>query len=151
MRKLILISTLIPALALANPSAPDNMPHHGGFDGPGFHHFKHGFKKGEHLPPFLHDIGLTDQQREAIKALVKDKHETMREHWNQERDARRALRALSFSETFTEEQAMPLIEQSLARHREIALQKARVDHEIFKLLTPEQREKVKAKQAQDDD
>jgi hypothetical protein len=73
--KMFAVMGVIPAIAFANPLAEysdplfskeppceQGMPHH-----PPGHH---GIKFGEHLPPYLHGIDLTDVQKKSIKALI---------------------------------------------------------------------------------
>lgn len=138
MRKILLIMSLLPAMAIANP----NMHHqpHGEFGKPPMHRFIY---DGEHLPPFLHDIDLTEQQQTEIKALIKAQHAEMSEKWEQEKGVKSELHQLSFSSNYTEDTALALIERSLVTHKEMALQKTKLNNAIFKLLSVEQQNKLK--------
>ena len=144
MRKLILMMNLLPAIALANPSMPDHPPrdHHG--QAP-----RHGFKDhGDRMPPFLHGIDLSEKQREDIKSLLQTQQATIEDSWNKERTAKQALHRLSFSSEYSDVKAKTLIEESLSVHKDIALQKTRLDNAIFNLLTADQQQTVQGKLAE---
>ncbi|MGR8934497.1 MAG: Spy/CpxP family protein refolding chaperone [Gammaproteobacteria bacterium] len=146
MRHSLVLLTLLPVLALANPPRPgdfpgdfppEDMPHRP----PGHHPGGDGDKR---LPPFLHDIDLSEQQQSQIKNLVDAQRNALKAKWHDERKIRSELERLSFSGDYSEAKAQALIEKSLAVHREIALQKSRLDNAVFKLLTPEQQQKLPA-------
>lgn len=141
MRKLILMTGLLPALASANPGMPGEIPP-GGFGRPPMHHQPMG--DAERLPPFLQDIGLSAQQQSEVKSLLKA-------HMSMTGDSRKSVHAvrmqlhqLSFSGAYTEEQAEALTEQLLAVHKTQALRQAQLDNAIYKLLTKEQQTEVEA-------
>lgn len=144
MRKLILMMNLLPAIAMANPSMPDHPPrdHHGK---PPLHDFK---DHGDRLPPFLQNIDLSEKQREEIKSLAKAQQATIEDSWNKERTAKQALHRLSFSSEYSDAKAKALIEESLSIHKDIALQKTRLDNAIFNLLTADQQQTVQGKLAE---
>lgn len=144
MRKLILMMNLLPAIALANPSMPDHPPRD---------HFgqppRHGFKEhGDRMPPFLLGIELSQKQRDDIKSLLQAQQATIEDSWNKERTAKQALQRLSFSSEYSDAKATALIEESMSVHKEIALQKTRLDNAIFHLLTADQQQTVQGKLAE---
>jgi periplasmic protein CpxP/Spy len=144
MRKLLLVLNLLPTLALANPPMPGDHPPHGGFGKPLMRNHMH---DGEHLPPFLQDIDLSDQQEGSIKSLLKSQTANIDETLIKEHNIKKQLHQLSFSNDYNTEKAQALIEQSLATHKTIALQKSQLDNAIFKLLTAEQQSQVFSKMA----
>ncbi|QPK65141.1 Spy/CpxP family protein refolding chaperone [Methylomonas sp. LL1] len=140
MRKLILIFTLLPGLAMANPPMHDQPPH-GEFGKPPMHHL---VGDGDQLPPLLYNIGLSEDQQREIKNLFKAQQGAISDKFDKERAIKEQLHRLSFSDDYSEDKAKTLIEQSLEIHKDIALQKNRLDNAIFKLLNAEQRDKLKA-------
>jgi len=140
MRNLLLLLNLLPAVALANPPM-DGHPPHDEFGRPPMHRF---FDDCEQLPPFLHGLDLSDQQKSEIKNLLKTQRDAMDETRDKERAVDRELKQLSFSGDYSEDKARPLIEKSLDLHRTVALRKAAFDNSVFKLLTVEQQNQLKA-------
>lgn len=138
MRSLLFALSLLPGLVLANPPHHDGHPPHGEFR----HHFK---GDGEHLPRFLHDIDLSEQQRNDIKSLLQAHASTAKENWSKHRALKTQLRQLSFSADFSDYKASALIEQGAALHQSEALERAKLDHAIFNLLTNEQQAVLKSK------
>ena len=82
MLKIFAVMGVIPVIAFANPLAEysdplfskeppceQGMPHH-----PPGHH---GMKFGEHLPPYLHGINLTEAQQKSIKELIQKNIDAM--------------------------------------------------------------------------
>lgn len=141
MRKLLLVLSLLPVIALATPPHRGAQPPHGD----GMHRRFMG--DGEHLPPFLHDIGLSEQQQSDIKSLLKKHWAAMDEVRKNEHAIRLQLMQLSFSADFSDDKAAALIQQSLAMHQSNALEKARLDNEIYKLLTGDQQAALKTQMA----
>lgn len=135
MKKLVLILGLLPLTAMAKP------PHDGGK--PPMHRFEEG--RGEwHLPPYLHHLDLSEKQEADIKSLLKTKFSDSGSRFEEDRAVRAELHALSFSTDYDEEKAKALLEKSTAIHRQLALEKSKLDNAIFLLLTASQQEKLKA-------
>jgi len=61
------------------------------------------------------------------------------------------IHQLSFSNDYGDDKIQALLDQADAIHKETALQKARLDNAIFKLLTKEQQEKLQSKMAHFED
>lgn len=138
MRSLLFALSLLPGVVLANPPHHDGHPPHGEFG----HHFKGG---GEHLPRFLHDIGLTEPQRNEIKELLRAHAESARQNRSTHHALKTQLRQLSFSADYTDDKAKALIEQGSALHQSEALERTKLDHAIFNRLTAEQQTALKSK------
>lgn len=143
MLKLLLLSSLFPALVFANPGAAGDCPSHGEFGKPPMP--PHAHRDAEHLPPFLQDLGLNEQQQSNIKNLLKAHRNLMDETRKNGHANKLQLHKLNYSSAYTEDQATALIEQSLATHKTQALQEAQLDRAIFKVLTAEQQTAVQAK------
>ncbi len=140
MRKFFLVLSFLPLAAMAKPPEPCEPPCDPGR--PPMHRMKEG--KGGRMPPFLRNIDLTDEQQSEIRKLLKGRNIDLRAMLGEEKKAKAALIDLSFSNDFTDAKSMELIEKSLEGHRKTAFQKSKIDNAIFKLLTPEQQEKVKS-------
>lgn len=136
MRKLILLLNLVPVLALANP------PHAGGHP-PHMPPMPEAMEEGGRLPPFLRDVDLTEQQRQAIQNLLTQQGAAIDDIRKQEHAIKKQLHQLSFSADYSDEKAAALIEQAQALHKKLALQQAKLDNAIFKLLSAEQQAALK--------
>lgn len=140
MRKLLLSLCLLPALALANPPghgdmpfAPDSMS---GRMPRG--HGRAAFKE------MLDNLNLTDKQQDEVKALFKahqgEVETKIKETHNIETDIHR----LSFSGDYSDDKVQPLLDKAAALHKEIRLQKAKLDNAIFKMLTGDQQKQLQS-------
>ncbi len=138
MRKIVLILNLLPAIVMANPPMH---PPQGEFGKPPMHRFRDG---GEHLPPYLHDIDLTEQQKTEIKNLIKTQDAEISDNWEKEKNVKAQLHQLSFSNNYNEDAALALIEASLKMHKDMVLQKSKLDNAIFKQLNARQQGKLNA-------
>ncbi|ANE54618.1 Spy/CpxP family protein refolding chaperone [Methylomonas sp. DH-1] len=140
MKKLLLIAGLLPLAVAAGPR-------HGEPRCDGGPHPAHRgeFAPGEHMPHFLRALNLSDAQRAEIKSLWQSQFGEGRDAMrSQGRAMRDELRNLSFSADYSEEKSLSLIEKSLEMHKQAALEKAKLDNRIFKLLTPEQQQKLQS-------
>ena len=147
--KIFAVIGLIPVIVLANPLADyydplfskeppceKGMPHH-----PPGHH---GMKFGEHLPPYLHDIELTDDQKQSIKALIQKTQATFQGKEKAGIEYRLYIQQKVFSKDYSDDEIAGMIKKSLTKHVENGLNMAKLDHAIFELLTPPQQQQVQA-------
>ncbi len=144
MKKLLLIVGLLPFAVAAGPRHGEPRCDGGPYPA------RHGeFAAGEHLPHFLRSLNLSDAQRAEIKSLLKsrfgDGPDKMR---GQGRAIHDELRNLSFSADYSEQKSLSLIDKSLELHKQAALEKAKLDNQIFNFLTPEQQQKLRAELSQ---
>lgn len=107
-------------------------------------HCKAFSKKGAHdsLPPFLMGIELSKDQQSQISALVKQEMSNMETHHQQRGALMKNLHDVSNAETFNAQQAEAIASQFANLEKEELLNRARNDHKIFSLLTPDQRQKA---------
>jgi len=138
MRKLLLILPLLPALALANPQMYDEPPC-GGMPPP-MHHMSADDK--EQLPGFLHQINLSDKQQFEIKTLGKAQRAEIDAKLENLKSIGKEIHQLSFSNDYSNVKIQALLDKADTIHKEIALQKSRLDNAIFKLLNDEQQKKL---------
>jgi Spy/CpxP family protein refolding chaperone len=145
--KIFAVIGLIPVIAFANPLADysdplfskeppceKGVPHH-----PPGHH---GMKFGEHLPPYLHDIELTDAQKQSIKALIQKTQATFQGKEKAGIEYRLYIQQKVFSKDYSDEKIAGMIKKSLTQHEENGLNMAKLDHAIYELLTPPQQQQV---------
>lgn len=139
MKKLVLMLGLLPLAAIAKP--PHGEHHDGGRPAMQVFAENHG---GQHLPRYLKKLDLSETQEADIKNLLKTKFDDSHSRFEEDHALRAELHALSFSADYNEEKARALLEKSTAIHRQLALEKSKLDNAIFLLLTPPQQEKLKA-------
>lgn len=144
MRKLLLVLTLLPAIALANPPMFGEPP-----CGDRFHGKHHKPGDGElPLPGFLQEIDLTEKQQAEIKNLLKINHDIFAAKMSQFRALKVEGHRLSFSKDFSEQKSLALFDKAYSIDKEIMLNKARLDNAIFNLLDEAQQKKLQSKMAQ---
>lgn len=120
--------------------APGDMPMgmRDGRDGPP--EFGHGMGG---LPPHLRGLDLSVTQRDRIAEIYQPLAATMRDKAGAVAVAQNAMRELALSETYDEAKAKALAETAAGNLADIAREHARADQAVFRLLTPEQRARVK--------
>jgi len=90
-------------------------------------------------PPYLMGLTLSEEQQDKIFAILHAAAPANRDHMKKARKAREALRDLAQSSAYTSEKAAALAQAESAAEAELSLLRARTDHDIFMVLTPEQR------------
>lgn len=146
---------LISALAIATPLAV--MAQQAGGDGPRDrgpgahknhfhmgHHGHHGdfHRAGRHSGHMLRGLDLTQAQRDQLFELRHAQAPKLRELGKTVRSSRQELRQLSMSDSFDQAKAKQLADAASQAGAELALLRAQLQNETFKVLTPEQREKL---------
>lgn len=103
-------------------------------------------KQGKHF--LLSDraaakLALTDEQRNQISSIVSTYREKVDalKPGDKKRDE---LKALVQSTQFDEVQATLLIEQMQSKKANVMLEKLKIRHQVWQVLTPEQRDKLAA-------
>lgn len=86
-------------------------------------------------------LDLSEEQRDKLFELMHAQAPVMREHAKTARAAQRELRDLARAETFDAERAKALAEASAQAKSEMAQLRARNQHAVLQILTPEQRQK----------
>lgn len=127
------IAMAIPMSAQANPQGEgsDAFPH------AGHEHHRHHGGMG-----FLKQLDLTPAQESQVKAIMAKQKNEMRAAMDERRAHKADMKALVEQEVFDEPKAARLIEDQQARERASRLSMLRSQHEIYKVLTPEQRAKA---------
>ena len=156
-RKSIRRLALVSAVAIAAPLAVMAQPASGDGPrdrGPGAHkghfhkgHHGHFHRAGMHGGHMLRGLDLTEAQRDKLFELRHAQAPKMRELGKTLRSSQRELRQLSMSDSFDEAKAKQLADTASQAGAGLALLRAQLQNETFRILTPEQREKL-AKRAE---
>lgn len=132
--------------ALAAPDAEATPAEHcashgGGHEMQGGGH-RMGMMGGDHLPPFLRGLELTEAQRDKIFDLHHAMAPRERELFKSVRSSREALHNLAHGDSFDAKQARQLADNHAKAVAELALLHAETGAKIRALLTPEQRKQA---------
>lgn len=96
----------------------------------------------EPMPPFLHGIALTEEQRDKMFEIMHAQIPALRTREKELRQSHEALLKLSLSGEFDDVKAKALADAGARAMAEMALTRARLDHKVYRLLTPEQRKQL---------
>ncbi len=156
-RPAILAAAALLACPLASFAAPPQGPDggHDGRCGPGdFHGFRGpppgpefgGFPGGGFgfggPPPFLAGLKLTDEQQDKVFAIAYAAAPAMREQAKALRKAREALHDINQSPQYDENRVKGLADSAAKADSQLTVLRVRTEHEIYALLTPEQRKQL---------
>jgi protein CpxP len=90
-------------------------------------------------PPFLAGLDLTDDQQDKVFSIVHAAAPAIREQAKALRKAHEALRELDTSAQYDESRAKSLADTAAKADSQLMLLRVHAEHEIYALLTPEQR------------
>jgi periplasmic protein CpxP/Spy len=99
----------------------------------------HGDQRG--MPPFLHELELSEAQQDKIFELMHQQAPVMREKAKAADQAKAALHQLALAENYNESQARTLAQSAANAESEMALLRIRNEQKIYTLLTAEQRQR----------
>lgn len=153
--RILQVSALVawPLLLAAAPGACDQdfrgppPPPPGPPGGPGFGRFAFDGDAAR-PPPFLRDLSLSEAQQDQVFAIVHAAAPMLRDQSKAVMKSREALRELVASAQFSDISAKALAEAGGAAETQLALTRARLEHDVYAVLTPEQQALV-AKRRQD--
>ena len=153
LKRMVLAAALagaLPLAALAQPAPGGDGPGMG--PGMGMHQhrgegrpdgMRGGMGMGEgmhgHGAGFLRGLDLTDAQKDKIFAIHYAQMPQMRDKFKIVRKSHEDLRALTTSPQYDDAKAKALADAGARAMADIALLKARSEHDIYALLTPEQK------------
>jgi Spy/CpxP family protein refolding chaperone len=144
------IALAVPFAASARPFAgdsADNCPAHGQTIHGDFGKGGGPAMMGSGTFRALRGLDLTEAQRDKIFDLSYKQMPTLRDKVKELRTAREELRTLSRTDAYDEAKVKALTEQAAGTMAELAQLHARTEHEIYSLLTPEQRKDLSERQA----
>ncbi len=141
------IAALLPVVALAQ-SGPDAPGHcHRGMDA----EHRHG-EMGEagSMPPFLQGVELTEAQRDAVFNILHNQAPVVRDKQKALHKALEALHVLTLSDgKYDEAKSRSLAQEIADNSAALALLRSHAEHEVYALLTPEQRKQVGERRMKD--
>jgi periplasmic protein CpxP/Spy len=94
---------------------------------------------GDRPPPYLMELNLTEDQQDKVFAIMHASAPTIRDQFKVVRKAREALHDLGHAAQFDSGNAGSLAQALGKAESQLALLQARNDHDIFAVLTDEQR------------
>jgi Spy/CpxP family protein refolding chaperone len=94
---------------------------------------------GDLPPPYLMGLGLTDDQQDKIFAILHASAPAMREQSKAVHQARDALHDLGRAAQYDAGNAITLAQSLGKAESQLAVLQARADHDIYAVLTDEQR------------
>lgn len=130
---------VLPLLSWAKP--PLDVPC-AGPDKLFFAEHKAGAFNSDRLPPYLDGLDLSDSQQDKIAEILKAQGSQLREKAESTRKAHDALRKLAFSSDYNDDKAQSFAEASARYQAELAVFHARLDHEVFTVLSSEQQQQA---------
>ncbi len=116
---------------------PMRGPHAGPMGGPPPEMFA-----GDHPPPYLMELNLTEDQQDKVFAITHASAPAIRDQFKAVRKAREALHDLGRAAQFDSGTAGELAQALGKAESQLALLQARNDHDIFAVLTEEQRREL---------
>jgi periplasmic protein CpxP/Spy len=133
--KLNLLTAAFAVALLVTGAAAQEGPHggpHGGPGGPGME---------------LRGLDLTDAQKAQVKQIMTAERPTLKPLMQQEMQNHQQMTALVRGGSFEEAKAQPIAAQEAQIHSQIAVERAKMDAQIYQLLTPEQKTKLTEREA----
>lgn len=151
-----LLATGSIALALPAAQARPMMGDDGQFcprGGPmerGGHRFEHGMGElgGMLGPRHLRGLNLSDEQEDKVFNLMHGQKPMLRAKMRELRDARSNLEALVRSPNYDEAKVRALTGKAADTLADVFRLRAHTEHEIYQILTPEQRQALEERRAQ---
>ena len=137
----------IPLSALAFPPADGKPGDRGGCDmpmrgSPGPSMGPPGFFFGDRPPPYLMGLKLSEDQQDKVFVILHAAAPAMREQGKAVRKARESLHDLGRATSFDSGNAGALAQSLGKAESQLALLQARADHDIYAVLTDEQRKEL---------
>ena len=132
--RLKLMTAALGMALLATAAVAQEGPHgpHGGFGGPGME---------------FRGLDLTDAQKAQVKQIMSAERPAMKPLMQQEMQNHQQMTALVRSGSFEEGKAQAIATQEAQIHTQIAVERAKIDAQVYQLLTPEQKTKLAEREA----
>ena len=134
-----IFATALTALGATAYAAPGTGPQCTGFGaaGPAAHHVMRGKNLGA-APPHFRQLGLTEAQRNQIFDIKYQSMPTMRQHYQELRATRIALRDASSAANYDAAKVRTLADKLGKLQADMAALRAADQHKIYAVLTPQQ-------------
>jgi protein CpxP len=139
--RLFASAALVAASLLA--TAPAMANEHGGCDrhhaGKAGHGGKHDFQAR------LKELNLTEAQQAQVKDIMEKQKPQREARWKELRESHQALREVSRGENYDAAKVRELASKQAQLKAEMTVQRIETMHQVYALLTPEQKQKWDAK------
>jgi Spy/CpxP family protein refolding chaperone len=96
----------------------------------------------------LHQLDLTDQQKQQIKTIMQNEHPKIQPLMKDMGDFHKQIETAMDGGTLNQTEALALIEQHKNAFAQMLVEHANIHDQIMKVLTPEQQQKLKDLKAQ---
>ncbi|MDR1995755.1 Spy/CpxP family protein refolding chaperone [Azonexus sp.] len=104
--------------------------------------FAHPGMGGDGMPRYLYRLNLSEAQRDRIFDIMHAQAPTLRNNMKTLYKAQSDLRALTAAPDFSEAKAKELADAVATATGEVALNRAKIEHQVVDVLTPEQRQQL---------
>jgi periplasmic protein CpxP/Spy len=134
-KKLNLWTAAFAVALLVTGAAAQEGPHggpHGGFGGP---------------VTDLRGLDLTEAQRAQVRQIRTAEMPTLKPLMQQEMQNHQQMAALVRGGSFEEAKAQPIAAQEAQIHSQLVVERAKIEAQIYQLLTPEQKTKLAEREA----
>lgn len=132
------LAVLLPAMSQAQPSPDERGGHCREMGG----HSNGLMGEGGPATAFLHGLELTEAQRDAIFSILQNQAPAVRDKQKALHKAFEALHVQAKSDNYDEAKARELAQAVADSSGSLSLLRARAEHDIYTLLTAEQRKQV---------
>jgi periplasmic protein CpxP/Spy len=95
----------------------------------------------------LRGLDLSDAQKAQVKQIMAAERPTLKPLVQQEMQSRQQMTALVRGGSFEEAKAQPIAAQEAQVHSQIAVERAKIEAQIYQLLTPQQKSKLAEREA----
>jgi protein CpxP len=130
--KLNLLTAALAVASLATATVAQEGPHGRGFGGPGIE---------------LRGLELTDTQKAQVHQIMTAERPTLTPLMQQEMQNHQQMTALVRGGSFEEAKAQPIAAQEATIHSQITVERAKIEAQIYQLLTPDQKTKLAERDA----
>lgn len=113
---------------------------------PGQPHPQHARPGDFHRTPFA-GLDLTPDQKKKIDSILTSSRDDNRDAFEQMIEVQKKLHDLAWSDDYSEDKVKSIIDDNKDKAADWAVDRAKTDHEIYQVLTPEQRKKFKDMQS----
>jgi Spy/CpxP family protein refolding chaperone len=136
-----IFATALTAFGATAYAAPGNDLQCTGFGGTATHHTMRDRQRGA-TPPHFRQLGLSEAQRNQIFDIKYKSMPTMRQHYQQMRATRIALREASTGTNYDAAKVRTLADKLGKLQADIATLRAADQHKIYAVLTPQQQSQL---------
>lgn len=143
MKKLLLLISMMPLAAMAGPMTDKSQSDR---ECDGKRHY-HGMKSGQHAAGerWLKGLDLSEAQQAQLKDMMAQQREARQTRGGEMWRSQRAMHELARAEKLDEAELARLADKAAEAHRQGVVERVRFQHELYSLLTPEQREQLAAR------